>query len=527
MVTDDSTIDQPVLLHNALVHTMDEANPVADTVVIEKGRIGKVGKWSELSRIEAGQTVDLRGLTVIPGLVDSHAHLLSYGLSLGEVDLTDARSIDEVLSLLSSAGVEGEVLRSSQLDPDSLAEGRYPTMSELDSVSSDRPVFVKRRDEHSSALNQAAFRLLALPPDTEGIEVDPRTNRPSGILKKKANQMALEFFHGMIDDAEMREAYLKASWSAAGKGATTVHSLVGADEDPKRSDCETLMAMSEELLIRTIPYYQTRDVEKVARLGLDRIGGCILLDGSIGSRTAAFSADYLDDPGNNGSLYLTDEELLSFFESAEERGLQIAVHAIGDRAVEQALRSFERLVEKYGREDRRHRIEHAEYVLDGQFDRIAEAGISLGMQPAFEGFWGETGGMYERRLGVHRAGELNALASAVSRGICVAGGSDAPITPIDPIYGIHCAVNHPSAGSRLSVRQALEAFTSAGARIAHKEGELGAIKSGFHADLVGLSADPFSIEPDKIREIEMVFVICRGRLVVDRIGGDGQGARDA
>jgi len=528
MVICEGFVGPSVLLHNATFYTMDAASPVAEAVLIEGGKIKEVGRWMDLSRCETGQRVDLMGSTVVPGLIDSHVHLLSYGLSLGEIDLTDARSLADVLDMLESAEVEGSVIRACQLDPDSLMESRYPTRGELDSVSAGRPLFVKRRDEHSSVVNSAAFRLLSLPPDMEGIELDSATGVPSGVLRKKANQMALETFHGMIDEGEMREAYSRAAESAAAKGATTVHALIGADERPDRKDCEVLMAVQDELPIRTIIYYQTREVDRALRLGLDRVGGCILMDGSIGSRTAAFFSDYADDPGNCGCLYLTDEELTTFFESAERSSLQIAVHAIGDRAVEQAVRCYETVRAKHRVWDRRHRIEHAELVLDEHLDRMAALNICLGMQPAFEGFWGGPGGMYERRLGPERAGRLNRLADAVSRGIRVSGGSDAPITPVDPLYGIHSAVNHPVEDSRLTLKQALEAFTAAGASIAHRETELGSIKPGFHADLAGLSSDPFSARPESIKDIEISFAICRGRLVAGKLAAScsGQGAGD-
>jgi predicted amidohydrolase YtcJ len=508
---------------------MDDSNPLADAVLIDDGKIKEVGRWADLAHCDADERLDAGGRAVVPGLIDSHAHLLSYGLSLGEVDLTGAQSVEDVLDLLSNAPTQDRVLRACQLDPDSLKENRYPTLDELDSISPERPVFVKRRDEHSSVVNSAAFRLLALPDDTDGIEVDHSTNTASGLLKRKANQIALETIHGMIDEDQMKEAYMRAGDSAAHAGATTIHALVGADERPERGDCETLLAMREELPVRTVVYYQTRHVDRAVRLGLSRVGGCILMDGSIGSRTAAFSTDYADDPGNRGYLYLSDEELLPFFESAEELGLQIAVHAIGDRAVEQALRCFSKLIEKRSIRDHRHRIEHAELVSSGQIERISELGICLGMQPAFEGFWGDPGGMYEKRLGVERASKLNRLAAMVRRGICVSGGSDAPITPLDPVYGIHCAVNHPFEDSRLTVKQALEVFTIQGARIAHEEDRVGSITPGLHADLVGLSSDPFSVRPESIREIEVSFVICRGRLVVNRTETScaGQGVGDA
>jgi predicted amidohydrolase YtcJ len=514
----------PLVLLNGDIHTMDESNPVAQAILLESGRVRKVGRNEEFSNTGSAERLDLEGMTVFPGFIDSHVHLLSYGLSLDEVDLTEARSIADVLGMLREERPRGAVVRASQLDPDSLAEKRYPRRSELDSVFGKVPAFIKRRDEHSSVVNTAALELLSLSPETPGICTDPSTGEPSGVLKMQANQFALETFHGMIEPEEMKEAYARAARAALEYGVTSIHSLIGSDENPARRDCEILLEIMDELPARVIPYYQTKDVEKVLELGLERIGGCILIDGSIGSRTAAFESEYADDPGNRGCLYIGEDELLSFFESAEENGLQIAVHAIGDRAVERALSSYEKLMAKYGIRDHRHRIEHAEYVTEGQFERIADSGICLGMQPAFEGFWGGDGRMYDRRLGRERAGKLNALARAVSYGIRVAGGSDAPITPPDPIYGIYCAVNHPSEESRVTLPEAVKMFTSNGALVAHKEGEIGSLRAGCCADLVGVSPDPFSAKKEDLNETKVVLVVQNGEVVLRRERTDGREA---
>lgn len=522
MVEKTDSTGNSLLLCNGQIHTLDEAKPLAEAVLIESGGFRRVGSNDELSSAHASRKLDLQGVAVFPGFIDSHVHLLSYGLSLREVDLTSASSIDDVLDMIRNAGEKGGVVRASLLDPESLREGRYPTRAELDSVFKERAVFVKRRDEHSSILNSAAFKLLGLSGEMTGIEVDPSTGEPTGVLRQRANQVALERFHGMIDEGEMKDAYIEGCWNAAEKGVTTVHCLIGADESPERKDWEILKGILDELPVRIVPYFQTRDVDKILGMGLDRIGGCILVDGSIGSRTAAFSEDYCDDPGNKGCLYLGDEELTSFFELSEKVNLQIAVHAIGDRAVEQVINCYEKVLAKSGVKDQRHRIEHAEYVREEQFERIARLNICLGMQPAFEGFWGQTEGMYERRLGKDRARRLNSFNTALKHGVRIAGGSDAPITPVDPIYGIHCAVNHPSEESRLSVERAIKMFTEGGAYIAHKESEIGVIKPGYLADVVGLSADPFSFKPDKIEDIQVVLVIQNGKVLINKLPGSGQ-----
>ena len=243
------------------------------------------------------------------------------------------------------------------------------------------------------------------------------------------------------------------------------------------------------MAVRAVPFLQTWDIEAPRRFGLKQAGGCLLIDGSFGSRTAALSQDYADAPGNNGASYVTDEKLLSFLRAAVEAGMQTAVHAIGDRAVEQVVHCHEQLAEAGSRNPLRHRIEHAELLNDSLISRVAQFGLVLGVQPAFEAEWGGPDKMYAQRLGERRR-STNPYRRLLDSGVCLAGGSDAPITPIDPVAGIRAAMERPNPLQTISGEEALAMFTSAAAFALNRERVCGSIEAGKNADLTVLTADP-------------------------------------
>jgi predicted amidohydrolase YtcJ len=296
---------------------------------------------------------------------------------------------------------------------------------------------------------------------------------------------------------------------------TTVHALVGSDQDPSNRDGELLLEESSQLPVDVVPYLQVRDVRRVKELGLNRVGGCLLLDGSIGSHTAALADPFADDPGNRGLLYFRDEILQEFISSANEAAMQTAVHAIGDRALEQILRVHERCASPASS---RHRVEHAELPGPSQIDRALALGLLFGMQPAFEHFWGGPEGMYRQHLGPERASRTNPLRTLAERGMPIAGGSDAPITPVSPMLGIHAAVNHPAECERLELSAAVEMFTTNGAYFSFDEAWKGKLAPGYRADLVLLDQDPFWVPASRLKDVAVLAVWSRGVLRFDRGG---------
>jgi len=265
-------------------------------------------------------------------------------------------------------------------------------------------------------------------------------------------------------------------------------------------------------------YVADRDIPYVMDFGLHCIGGDLFLDGSIGARTAAVTVPYEDADGG-GPLAYGDDELAEFLHNAHLAGLQVGLHAIGDAAIEQAIQVWERVyraLDSRGRRHfraRRHRLEHFEMASTDHVERAAALGLAISIQPAFDSTWGGEGGMYERRLGPERARRMNPFRTLIERGIEVGGGSDTPVTSLDPMLGLWALENHHHASQRLSREQAVRIFTVGSARLGHhlKKGRL---EPGAAADFAAYEADPLDV-PDP-RDLRPVLTVSRGRDVYAR-----------
>ncbi|UCG42158.1 MAG: amidohydrolase family protein [candidate division WOR-3 bacterium] len=427
---------------------------------------------------------------VCAGFIDSHLHPLELGLQEIFVNLHGAGSLDHVLTGIRSwigENPDSPLCLGFNLRPELLKENRYPTCAELDAVTGRTPTLVYRIDGHSAALNTPGLELGLKHGKLPGVDLD-QSGRHTGVVRGRAYEHASRVFKHRLSTDILRRALHKASDKALARGVTTVAAMVG-DRDLAEPDWQLLLGALADLDARAVPFCQTRDSGLAGKLGLSRVGGCILIDGSFGSHTAAVNQDYSDAPGNRGVLYFEDRELAALLARAHQLGLQTAFHAIGDRAVEQLVRTHEQCDTCKGGNPLRHRIEHAELLSPELVARIAALGVVLGVQPAFESCWGGPQGMYAARIG-ERWRKTNPYRSLLDAGVVLAGGSDAPITPIDPLAGIRSAVNHPNPDQRISGTQAFAMFTTAAAFSLGLETSCGRVEPGYDADLAVLSADP-------------------------------------
>jgi predicted amidohydrolase YtcJ len=271
--------------------------------------------------------------------------------------------------------------------------------------------------------------------------------------------------------------------------------------------------METDVPVDIVVYYQTTDVDAALALGLPRIGGCILVDGGHEARTAAFLEPYADNPDNYGILYFSQEALDGFVWRAHSHGLQVAMHAIGDAAIEQALNAYEKALKRLPRADHRHRIEHFEFPTPGQVRRAAALNIALGVQPAFNHYWPHE--HYIGSLGAERAARADPMRSLMEAGLKLGGGSDAPVTPLDPLLGIYAAVVYSRPEERLSIDQALRLFTRDAAWLSFDEKRKGSLEEGKQADMVVLSQNPLELPPSGLRDIQVVMTIHRGQIVYE------------
>lgn len=478
------------------IYTFDEEDQVFNNLMVGADKISEL--TNKLPSGSAEPKVSLENKYIIPGFIESHMHILGTGLQYLFPNFTDASSLEQIFDLLLDARTKNKELKfmlGYNFEPGNMKEKRYPNRNELDHVIKDIPVLIYRVDGHSAALNTKGLELAFGNKLEDGIEIDVY-QIPTGIVRGQPFEHAAKRFRRFLNPDIRIQALFIACEQAVKKGITTMVGMIGSDE-PEDDSVELLFKIKDKLPIEVIPFFQTQKLDRVILMGLSRIGGCILIDGSFGSHTAALNEDYSDEPGNKGTLYFEDAKLLNFLKQASAANLQIAVHAIGDRAINQVVSCYEKFMTE---NQLRHRIEHAELLNDDLIERIARLGLILSVQPAFEHFWGGKEKMYAERLG-QRYKFTNPYRKLIDNGIILCGGSDSPITLLDPLLGIKSAVNHPNLEHRISIKEAMQIFTKNGAYAIFKEKEIGMLKPGFSADFLVLSADPFQTLDFQILEV--------------------------
>jgi len=498
-----------LILFNGKIYTLD-APDCAEALAASAGRIAALGSTEEIRALagEGTEMIDLGGKTALPGFIDAHTHLVSTGLvETVYLDLAGAGSLEELLELVRAAlekRAAGEWLIGRHWEESHWPGKRYVTRRELDRVAPDNPVALFRIDGHLLAVNSKALELVPLP-----TELRARADLEGGLLREEA---AWWFNEQIQPEPEMiKQALAAATRSAHSLGITSVHEIA------KPSYIRAYQKLRPKLRIYLNP--KVEYAEEFFKIGLEsgfgnewlRLGAIkIFADGSIGAGNAALSEPYRDREGC-GRLNYEPEELFQIVRQAHEHGWQVMAHAIGDRAIELILKTYERA--GVGPEDR-YRIEHFELANSEQMERVARLGIIASMQPNFVK-WAGPGDLYETRLGAEWARQIGPHRLVLDNGIHLACGSDC--MPLGPLFGIHQAVNTPHPDQRLTVEEALRCYTRGGAYASFEEDLKGSLAPGKLADLVVLSADPcsHSAEIEKI-QVETVFV--SGELVFSRLG---------
>jgi len=438
------------------------------------------------------EAVDLKGATILPAFADCHVHLTDTGYFLDERDLSGVRSYDEFASAVTGLRPETYVL-AGQYDESAWRDTRPADAAPLEREFPDAFAMLVRIDGHSCIVNRKTLDWLRLPNDVSGIERNG-AGEPTGKLFLEANWRAQSAFMAEIPLAVKRAAEKRATELALSRGCLHLHAqLVGFARDRYAVEIEALRLLPKA---KWYPKICEPDPQLAKELGLPYIGGDVFLDGSIGSCTAAVSEPFHTPPdgkpGNRGELNYTDAQVLEYFSAAELLGISAGVHAIGDRAIEQCIATWERvLAGKLSAHGCRHFIEHFEIARDDHIERCARLGIYLSMQPQFDLLWGGSGGMYEQRLGTPRMRSMNALGRIERAGAVLCGGDDSPVCRLDPLQGMQAAIDHHEPCERLSPQQALTMYTYSAARLAHAEVRTGVIAEGYAADLAVLDRDPF------------------------------------
>ncbi|MGQ9691565.1 MAG: amidohydrolase [Thermoproteota archaeon] len=524
----DSAQQADVILENGNVVTINPLQPQAQAVAVKDGKIVAVGTKEEVRKWigENTRIIDLQGRTVVPGLIDTHVHMVEFGRFLSAVDLRGVASIKEVKERL-----KGHVQKTPPdkwilghgWDQERFVEKRYPTRWDLDEVSPSNPVILDRVCGHICVVNSKALELAGITKETEApfggqIDKDPKTGEPTGILRENAAYLAWKLVPQPTDE-ELVEICSLAIRKAVEAGLTGIHWIVSS---PREIRAIQKLRAQGKLLLRVYIIIPVEHLDHLVDLGLCtgfgdemvRIGSVkIFTDGSLGARTAALKMPYNDEPTTKGIIRYTQEELNALVAKAHKAGLQLAIHAIGDEAIDMTLTALEKALTETSRDNHRHRIEHASVLNEGLMQRIKKLGVLVSAQPisAISDFW------VVERVGQERARLVYALKSLIRNRIRVSGSSDCPVDPINPILGIHAAVARESfPEERLTAEEAICIYTVNGAYASFEESLKGTIQVGKLADFTVLSHDPQAIPPNEVKNIKIEMTIVGGKVVYTR-----------
>ncbi|MFN4218336.1 MAG: amidohydrolase [Candidatus Bipolaricaulia bacterium] len=504
-----------LIITNAHIYTV--ASGRVQALAVRDGKIVAVGRNEEIKKLTGPKTQieDLHGKTVLPGFIDAHMHLVSVGLreSGYYLDVSQARSLGEALELVRARVKQTEKSRwvlGRGWDESRWPERRYVTQADLDKIAPEHPVVLVRVCGHILCANSLALR---------EIPVTPRAGEFDEALGLLREETAWDFLQKLQPSNEQIQEAIGAGVKLAHRlGVTAIHDIAKPEHikaylalTPGPSPVwtgEGWRSRGEGLQLRVRLNIEAQHLEHLIALGLRTSFGNEFLklgaikffaDGSIGARNAALSKPY-QDSDSLGKLNYEQSDLNRLVKRAHDHGFQVMIHAIGDRAIDAAL---EALSYAQATPEHRHRIEHAELLSDAQIARMRELGIIASMQPNFLQ-WSGPEGLYETRLGPERDAQIDPHRKVLDAGVKLAFGSDG--MPFGPLYGIHCAVHAPYPNQRVSVAEAIYAYTLGAAYAAFEERSLGSLEPGKLADFVVLSQDPAHAKTIKEIKIERTYL---------------------
>lgn len=525
-----------LVLLSAKIWTGDPAHPSAEALAVRDGRIAAIGANSDIEALRgpATRVIAGRGRMVVPGLIDSHTHMSMGGFNLLAVDLRHTKNeteFTELLARFAKTRPSGRWITDGAWDHQQWPVPRLPTRALLDPATGDRPACIARQDGHMVVCNSLALKLAKITRDTPdppgGVIVRDAAGEPTGVLKDAAMD-AIAAVRPARTSEELIEALRTAMKHAAKNGVTSVQDLPGNERD---LDAWEKLRERGEMTVRvnyrpSLTGWEKARARRAAMKNDEwlRLGGVKgYADGSLGSGTALFFEPYDDDPGNRGVSAAEAIPLAKMEErvaAADRAGLQVEIHAIGDRANAEILDVFERVAAKNGGTDRRFRIEHAQHLRASDIPRFARLGVIASMQPYHaidDGRWAQS------RIGRERCKTTYAFRSLLDAKAVLAFGSDWDVAPLSPLEGIFAAVTRRTTDGKnpggwfpeqkITVEEALRAYTASAAYAAFEENEKGTLSPGKLADFVVLSADLFAVKPEEIEKITVDATVAGGRVV--------------
>lgn len=519
---------------NGKIYTVNEKQPLVETVVIEGNKIVFTGNNNDAKSFidKNTEVVDLKGKLMLPGFIDNHVHFISGGFYLQGINLRVAKSTSEFKQIIKDYAEKypGKWITSGNWDHEAWEKKDLPTKEMIDDVTPTTPVFVDRFDGHMALANSYALKLAGITKDTKSPEgglivKDPKTGEPTGILKDNAMSLVYSIIPESTDE-EYYKAALVALEHARQLGVTSVQDITYS------KDLETYRKLEKEnkltcRIYTRYPISAFKDVDKNGITGNDilKIGSLkAFADGSLGSSTAWFFKPYAQDTTTTGLPMdiVTNGELREWSLAADKDKLQICVHAIGDRANNYMLNLYEEIIKTNPKWDRRFRIEHAQHLNASDIPRFKQLGVIASMQPYHcidDGVWAE------KRIGKDRLKDAYPFKSLLNSGAVLCFGSDWTVAPLNPLLGIYAAVTRRTLDGKnpdgwipeekISVEDAIRCYTINNAYASFEENIKGSIEVGKLADFVVLSEDILTIAPEKIKDVKVEKVVFDGKVILD------------
>ncbi|AFH48848.1 Putative metal-dependent hydrolase [Ignavibacterium album JCM 16511] len=519
---------------NGKVYTVNDNQPLAEAVVVEGNKIIFVGSSSDAKKLidNSTEVIDLKGKLMLPGFIDNHVHFVSGGFYLLGIDLRPAKSTTEFKNILKDYAAKhpGKWITGGYWNHENWEVKDLPTKEMIDEVVPNQPVFVERLDGHMGVANSLALKLAGITKETEtpegGLIVKDISGEPTGVLKDNAMNLIYRVIPEPSDE-ENYEALLAALEEAKKLGITSVHDITFADALKAFERAKTEGKLTCRIYTRwPIADYKSL-VEKNIKAGygdnLIKMGSLkAFADGSLGSSTAWFFEKYNQDTTTFGLPMdiITDGSMEKWCLDADKNGLQLSVHAIGDRANSYMLDLFEKITKENPEWDRRFRIEHAQHVRFQDIPRFAKLGVIASVQPYHcidDGVWAE------KRIGPERIKYTYPFKSFLEAGVKLCFGTDWYVAPLNPLLGLYAAVTRRTLDDKypdgwipeqkISIEDAIKCYTINSAYAAFEENKKGSIEVGKLADLIVLSDDILTIDPVKIKDAEVLMTVFDGKII--------------
>ena len=534
------------LFINGEIYSMKKEGEKFQSLGVKDGKIIFLGTDEEGKNISSKELIDLKGKMMIPGMADAHLHLYAYCQNLTFVDLSKVHNINEMINLMKEKVKnvkKGDWVKGVNFDQSKWKENRFPTLEEMDSISKDNPIIIKRCCLHAVVANSKALEMASIGKNYQAgsggiVELD-KDGMPNGILREQSTKVFDDILPDPLKDIEVQKKIMQDVLNdMSSKGITTIHTYAAKiwqyNEDIniyKNFEKEGKLPLRVTVCIDELFEPEILTKEKLnnpyrkVQLGAYKI----FSDGSMGSRSAALKSPYSDDPENSGFMLFTQEELNNKILTGYEHGLQPAIHAIGDRALDMTLSAIEhtlKTTKEKGMTDEEQknrlpfRIIHVQMIDDNLLERMKKLPLVLDIQPIFlctDLHW------IEDRIGKERLKGSFALKTMEKAGLIQTGGSDCPVETYEPLKGIYAAVTrqdmegYPAEGflpeERLSVYEALCMYTKNVHYATGQESVLGTLEIGKFADLTVLEKNLFKIDKKEIKDVKVEQTYVAGNCV--------------